>query len=72
MAFPINPINGQLATVNNTQYVYSLSTNSWTVVVTSVGETLGKANGAYNTANAAYAAANSATDSAVALAIALG
>ena len=65
MAFPTSPTNGQLATINSIEYVYSSATNSWTSVPTSVKDTLIKVNSAYDTANAALA-------SAVALSIALG
>lgn len=37
MAFPTSPTNGQLATVNNIEYVYSSATNSWTIVPVSLG-----------------------------------
>ena len=30
MAFPLSPINGQTATINNIVYVYSSTTNTWT------------------------------------------
>ena len=30
MAFPISPVDGQIATVNNIRYVYAAATSSWT------------------------------------------
>ena len=29
MAFPVSPVNGQIATINNIRYVYASATNTW-------------------------------------------
>ena len=36
MAFPVSPVNGQIATVNGIIYSYASATNSWKKVTTSI------------------------------------